>query len=97
MYYVSIFFNTLHVGSLFDHVDRRDNHGDCTYPLAHNPVTSFYVSDPVRFPLDLRLYRRYEERPQWEAGVAQHVPKRQILTDKKARHRLHQPVDPVSL
>lgn len=50
-----------HVGSLFDDVDRHDNHGDGTYPLAHNPVTSFYVSGPVRFPLDLRRYRRDEE------------------------------------
>jgi SRSO17 transposase len=30
-----------HVGSLFDYVDRHYNHGDGTYPLAHNPVTSF--------------------------------------------------------
>jgi len=30
-----------HVGSLFDDVDHHDNHGDRTYPLAHNPVTSF--------------------------------------------------------
>jgi SRSO17 transposase len=44
-----------HVGSLFDHVDRDYNHGDGTYPLAHKPVTSFYVSGPVRFPLGLRL------------------------------------------
>src|SRR5713101_9597037 len=26
-----------HVGSVFDYVDRHDNHGDDTYPLAHNP------------------------------------------------------------
>jgi hypothetical protein len=44
-----------HVGSLFDDVDRHDNHSDGTYPLAHHPVTSFYVSGPVRFPLGLRL------------------------------------------
>ena len=31
-----------HVGSLFEHVDRHYNHGEGTYPLAHNPVTSFY-------------------------------------------------------
>ena len=49
-----------HVGSLFDYVDRHYNHGDDTYPLAHNPVTSHYVSGPVRLPVDLRLYRRYE-------------------------------------
>ena len=46
---------------MFDDVDRHYNHGDDTYPLAHNPVTSHYVSGLVRFPLDLRLYRRYEE------------------------------------
>ena len=44
-----------HVGSLFEAVDRHYNHGDDTYPLAHHPVTSFYVSGPVRFPLALRL------------------------------------------
>ena len=49
-----------HVGSLCDHVDRHDHHGDGTYPLAHHPVTSFSVSGPVRFPLGLRLYRRDE-------------------------------------
>jgi hypothetical protein len=37
-----------HVGSLFDYVDRHDNHSDGTYPLAHYPVTSLYVSGPVR-------------------------------------------------
>jgi hypothetical protein len=86
-----------HVGSLFDHVDRHYNHGDGTYPLAHNPVTSLYVSGPVRFPLDLRLYRRYEELTQWEAYVAKHFPDVKIPTDKKARNRLHKQVDPVLL
>ena len=86
-----------HVGSLFDHVDRHYNHGDGTYPLAHNPVTSFYVSGPVRFPLGLRLYRRYEELTQWEAAVAKHFPDLKIPTEKKARNRLHKQVDPVLL
>jgi SRSO17 transposase len=86
-----------HVGSLFDHVDRHYNHGDGTYPLAHNPVTSFYVSGPVRFPLGLRLYRRYEELTQWEAAVAKHFPELKMPTDKKARNRLHKQVDPVLL
>ena len=86
-----------HVGSLFDYVDRHDNHGDGTYPLAHNPVTSFYVSGPVRFPLGLRLYRRYEELTPWEAAVAQHVPEIKIPPETKARNRLHQQVDPVWL
>jgi hypothetical protein len=86
-----------HVGSLFDDVDRHDNHGDGTYPLAHNPVTSFYVSGSVRFPLDLRRYRRDAELTQWEAAVTQHVPDVKIPADKKARNRLHQQVDPVWL
>jgi hypothetical protein len=86
-----------HVGSLFDYVDRHYNHGDGTYPLAHNPATSFYVSGPVRFPLDLRLYRRYEELTQWEAAVAKHFPALKIPSEKKARNRLHRQVDPVLL
>ena len=83
-----------HVGSLFDYVDRHYNHSDGTYPLAHNPVTSFQVSGPVRFPLGLRLYRRYEELTQWEAAVAKHFPALPIPTNIKARNRLHQQVDP---
>ena len=86
-----------HVGSLFDYVDRHYNHSDGTYPLAHNPVTSFYVSGPVRFPLGLRLYRRYEELTQWEAAVAKHFPISRSRRDKKARNRLHKQVDPVLL
>src|SRR6266581_1874487 len=86
-----------HVGSLFAYVDRHYNHGDDTYPLAHNPVTSHYVSGPVRFPLDLRLYRRYEELTQWEAFVHKHFPDRSIPTTKKEWARLHKAVDPVLL
>jgi SRSO17 transposase len=86
-----------HVGSLFDYVDRHYNHGDDTYPLAHNPVTSHYVSGPVRFPVDLRLYRRYEELTRGEAFVHKHFPDRPIPTQKKERARLHKTVDPVLL
>ena len=86
-----------HVGSLFDYVDRHYNHGNDTYPLAHNPVTSYYVSGPVRFPVDLRLYRRYEELTQWEAFVHKHFPDRPIPTQKKERARLHKAVDPILL
>ena len=86
-----------HVGSLFAYVDRHYNHGDGTYPLAHNPVTSFYVSGALHIPLDLRLYRRYEEITQWERFVQQHFPDQAIPTQKKARMRLHKQVDPVLL
>jgi DDE superfamily endonuclease len=44
-----------HVGRRVDDVDRHDNHGDGTSPLAHNPVTRLYVSGPVRFPVGWRL------------------------------------------
>jgi DDE superfamily endonuclease len=86
-----------HVGSLFDYVDRHYNHGDDTSPLAHNPVTSHYVSGPVRFPVALRLYRRYEELTQWEAFVHKHFPDRPIPTTKKERARLHKDIDPILL
>jgi hypothetical protein len=86
-----------HVGNLFEYIDRHYNHGDNTYPLAHNPVTSHYVSGPVRFPLDLRLYRRYEEVTQWETFVQKHFPDHEIPKQKKARTQLHKEVDPVLL
>jgi len=86
-----------HVGSLFEHIDRHYNHGDDTYPLAHNPVTSHYVSGPVRFPVDLRLYRRYEEMTRWEEFVRKHFPDHEIPKRKKERAQFHKVVDPVLL
>jgi SRSO17 transposase len=86
-----------HVGSLFDYVDRHYNHGDHTYPLAHNPVTSHYLSGPVRFPVDLRLYRRYEESTEWATFVQKHFPNRPIPRTKKDRTRFHKAVDPILL
>jgi hypothetical protein len=82
-----------HVGSLFEYVDRHYDHCDNRYPLAHNVVTSFSLSGAVRFPVDARLYRRYEEITQWEAFVQQHFPAREIPKEKKARQRLHKDVD----
>jgi len=86
-----------HVGSLFDYVDRHYNHGEDTYPLAHNPVTSHYVSGPVRFPVDLRLYRRYEECTRWAEYVHKHFPDHPIPTKSKERARLRKEVDPILL
>ena len=83
-----------HVGDLFEHIARHYNHGEHTYPLAHNPVTSHYVSGAVRFPLDLRLYRRYEELTQWEDFVHQYFPERAIPKQRKARAKFHKEVDP---
>jgi len=86
-----------HVGSLFEYVDRHYNHADQTFPLAHNPVTSHYVSGPVRFPVDLRLYRRYEEVTRWEEFVKKHFPEREIPVKKKERAQFHKAVDPMLL
>jgi len=86
-----------HVGSLFEYVDHHYNHGDNTYPLAHNAITSHYVSGPVRFPVELRLYRRYEEVTRWEEFVRKHFPKREIPVKKKERAQFHKEVDPVLL
>jgi len=94
-----VFDDTLceHVGSLFEYVDRHYNHADDTYPLAHNPVTSHFVSGPVRFPVDLRLYRRYDEVTHWEEAVHKHFPEREIPKKRKERMRLHKEVDPTLL
>jgi SRSO17 transposase len=86
-----------HVGSLFEYVDRHYDHSEDRYPLAHNLVTSHYVSGAVRFPVDARLYRRYEEVTQWEECVKKHFPGRAIPTSKKERQRLHKEVDPLLL
>jgi len=83
------------VGSLFDDVDRHDNHGEGTYPLAHHPLTSHDVSGPGRFPVDRRWSRRDEEGTRWDAFVHKHCPDRAIPTKKKARRRFQKAVDPV--
>lgn len=84
-----------HVGSLFEYIDHHYNHSNNSYPLAHNLVTRHYLSGAVRFPVDVRLYRRYEEVTQWETFVQQHFPEREIPRQKKARAKLHKEVDPV--
>jgi len=84
-----------HVGSLFEYIDHHYNHGNNTYPLAHNPITSHYVSGPVRFPVDLRLYRRYEEVTRWEEFVQKHFPGRELPVKKKERAQFHKEVDPI--
>ncbi len=86
-----------HGGSLFEYVDRHYDHGEDRYPLAHNLVTSYYVSGAVRFPMDARVYRRYEEATQWEECVKKHFPGRAIPTSKKERQRLHKEVDAILL
>jgi len=82
-----------HVGSLFEHVDRHYNHTDHSYPLAHNLVTAHYVSGAVRFPVDYRLYRRYEEFTQWEQFVEKHAPNTTIPKKKRERNRFRKQIE----
>ena len=86
-----------HVGSLFDYIDTHYDHGNGHYANAHNPVTSLYVNGPVRYPVGLKLYRRYEEATDWEAFVQKHFPDQTIPKRKKPRQKFHQKVDPVLL
>ena len=90
-----IFDDTLceHVGSLFEYVDRHYDHSDGTYPLAHNLVTSHYLSGAVRFPVDFRLYRRYEEVTQWDTFVHKHFPEQVIPSNAQASKQLHKQLD----
>ena len=73
----------------------HDNHGEDTYPRAHHPVTSHYVRGPGRFPVDLRLSRRYEEYTRWAECVHTHFPDRPLSTKSKERARLHKAGDPI--
>lgn len=86
-----------HVGSLFEYVARHYNHGDGRYPLAHNIVTSHYVSGAVRFPLDWRLYRRYNEFTKWEDYVEKHFPDAEIPKKSKERSKFKKQVEPTLL
>ena len=82
-----------HVGSLFEYVDRHYDHSNQHYPLAHNLVTSHYLSGAVRFPIDLRVYRRYEEITRWAEFVNKHFPDQKIPQQKKERQKLHKLLD----
>jgi SRSO17 transposase len=82
-----------HVGSLFEYVDEHYNHSNHQYPLAHNLVTSHYVSGAVRFPVDASLYRRYEEFTAWESFVHKHFPDETIPQKKTERQKFHKRMD----
>lgn len=86
-----------HVGTLFEYVARHYHHAEDRYPLSHNLVTSHYVCGDVRFPVDMLVYRRYEEQTRWEEFVKKHFPERGIPKTKKARQQFHKEVDPILL
>ena len=87
-------------------IDQHYNLGNQTYPLAHNLVTSHYVSGAVRFPAHWRLYRRYhdpvgrdkgEEFTDWEAFVKKLLPDATLPKTKKERNRFKRQVAPTLL
>lgn len=82
-----------HVGNLFDYVDNHYNHSNGQHALAHNLVTSHYVSGTVRYPVDASLYRRYEEFTNWETFVENHFPVTEIPKQTKERAAFHKRVD----
>ena len=86
-----------HVGSLFEYVDRHYDHCEGRYPLGHNLVTTHYLSGAVRFPIDVRMYRRYEEKTRWEEFVGKHFPGLEIPTATKQRQQMHKQVDEILL
>jgi DDE superfamily endonuclease len=85
------------VGRRFDYVDRPYNHSDAPSPLAHHPVTSHSVSGPGRFPVALRVSRRYAALTGWATLVQHHLPGRPLPTTKKDRARLQKEVAPIVL
>jgi hypothetical protein len=85
------------VGGLFAHIDRHYNPSAGTYPLAHNPVTSSCVGGPARFPVAVRLSRRYEELTHRAAFVSKHYPDRTLPTVAQGRAALRRMVGPTLL
>jgi hypothetical protein len=73
-----------HVGSLFEYVDRHYDHCDGSYPLAHNLVTSHYLSGAVRMPVHAEVYRRYEDITVWDRFMLKHFSAQEIPTTAKA-------------
>jgi len=82
-----------HVGSLFEYIDIHYNHADKRYSQAHNPVTSHYISASVRFAVDFRVYRRYNEFTEWESFVKKHFPEIEIPRDSKLRNRFKRQIE----
>ncbi|MGB5636574.1 MAG: hypothetical protein WBM44_24790 [Waterburya sp.] len=62
-------------------------------PIVKTLVTSHYLSGAVRFPIDLRIYRPYEEITRWSEFVNKYFPDLEIPTQKKERQKLHKLVD----
>ena len=82
-----------HVGSVFEYVDRHYDHCEGRYPLGHNLVTTPYESGAVRFPLEVRRYRRDEEQTRGAEFVRKPFPEQEIPSAKKPHARRHKQGD----
>jgi SRSO17 transposase len=82
-----------HVGSLFEYVDRHYDHCDGSYPLAHNLVTSHYLSGAVRIPISAEVYQRYETVTRWEEFILKHFPDQEIPKTAALRAKVHKQHD----
>jgi SRSO17 transposase len=82
-----------HVGSLFEYVDRHYDHCDGSYPLAHNLVTSHYLSGAVRIPISAEVYQRYETVTRWEEFILKHFPDQEIPKTAALRAKVHKQRD----
>lgn len=85
-----------HVGNLFEYVAKHYEHSENRYTVAHSIVTSHYISGLVRFPLDFRIYRRYEEKTNWEEYIKKYFPGIKIPMGKE-RQKFHKEVDEILL
>lgn len=77
-----------HVGTLFEHIARHYDHCDGSYKLSQNPVTSHYVRGDISFPIDLRVYRSYDEVTDWEKHFRKNFPDVEIPKQSKERNKL---------
>ncbi len=83
-----------HVGSLFEYVDRHYDHCDGSYPLAHNLVTSHYLSGAMRMPIHAEIYQRDETVTQWEQFILKHFPDQEIPKTATQRTKVHKKCAP---
>jgi Transposase DDE domain len=74
-------------------VDRHYDHCDGSYPLAHNLVTSHYLSGAVRMPVQAEVYRRYEDITAWERFMLKHFPDQEIPKTAALRAKVHKKCD----
>ena len=64
---------THHVGQQIQLIAKLWDHAEQRYTWAHNLVTSFYVNDAHRFPVDFRLWNQFQEKEERKRLWAWHA------------------------